>query len=136
MSRATVVYLVMLVVLVGGLWGVLAIGATLSAPENLDGRWAAAGGSAVNTWKGLTVEQSGQYFQLAFDDNPAAPTIGVTMVGHPTDGPLTLARGPWHVTIDGTAGQDAVRTFRVDGPTPGTFTGRREARPTTGPSDR
>ncbi len=134
MSRATVVYLAMIAVLIAGLWGVLAIGATLSAPESLDGRWVAIDPASVSTWHGLTVEQSGRYFELAFDNNVKCPSIGVTMVGHPTDGALSLTRGPWQVTIDAPRGTDPVRTFHVDGPTPGTFTGHREA--TTRPAAR
>ena len=107
----------------------LAVGSTLTAPENLNGRWTAAGPGG--RWPGVTVEQSGRYFELAFDNGP---TMGATMVGPPTAGRLTLARGPWRVTVNGPAGTDAARTFHVDGPTAGTFTGRRDARPSTGPA--
>jgi hypothetical protein len=116
MSRASVVYLVMIVVLVGGLWAILAIGGQLSAPEDLRGRWTPAGPAA---WPGLTVEQSGRYFELSFDGT--AP-FGVTAGASGDGGPLTLDRGPWHVTVEG---ETDVRTFRVAGPTAGTFTGRR-----------
>ena len=131
MNRATLVYLGMIVVFVAGLWAVLSVGATLSAPENLDGRWVALGpadGSPPGTWSGLTVGQSGRYFQLAFD---GGPTVAVTADPPGPDGRLTLTRHPWHVTVT-PAAADA-RTFRVEGPTPGTFVGHRD-RPTTVPA--
>ena len=117
----------MIVALVGGLWAVLAIGGQLVAPEDLGGRWSAVGPGAP--WPGLTVEQSGRYFQLTFDNGPA---VAVTMQGGSPDGRLSLGRGKWHVTIDAARGQ--ARTFHLDGPIPGTFTGHRGAEPTKGPA--
>jgi hypothetical protein len=110
MSRSTVVYLVMLVVLVAGLWIVLEIGARLSPPEDLAGRWSvqSTGGPV-----GLIVEQSGRYFQLTFDRQKP---IALHRVG-PGDGPIHLAGGKWKVEIDGPAGSDD-RTLHVSGPVP------------------
>ena len=130
MNRATVVYLVMIIAFVAGMWAVMTAGAGLTAPEDLGGRWLGTNPPATNTWPALTVEQSGRYFQLAFDNGPG--DIAVSSQVSSGDGRLSLARGAWRVTIDGTPGQ-AVRTFHVDGPTSGTFTGRR-AGPTTAPA--
>ena len=124
MSRASVVYLLMIVVFVAGLWAVMAIGGRLAAPEDLRGRWVAVeGADAASRWSGMSVQQSGEFFQLAFDGGPS--DVAVTMHGRADDGRLSLARGPWHVTIDPPTGRPAVRTFHVEGPTSGTFTGRR-----------
>ena len=132
MSRSTVVYVSMMFVLVGGLWAVLAAGGRLVAPEDLSGRWTAVALTSAGGWPALTVEQSGNYFELAFDNGPA---FGATLVDRSADGRLSLGRGPWRVTIDGPTGgpPTAARTFHVDGPAAGTFTGRRPARSTTAP---
>jgi hypothetical protein len=129
-SRATVVYLTMILVFVAGLWAVMTAGARLTAPEDLSGRWVAIDAPGANTWPAVTVEQSGRFFQMAFDDGPA--DVAVSAQDTSAEGRLSLARGAWHVTIDGSAGQ-AVRTFHVDGPISGTFTGRRPG-PTTAPA--
>ncbi len=131
MSRAAVVYLSMIVALVGGLWAVLAVGGRLDAPEDLNGRWTALSADRGDRWSGLTVEQSGVYWQLSFDGGPQQ--VGLTMVDRAADGRLSLRRGPWRVTVDGAAGA-AVRTFSVDGPQSGTFTGRRGRAPATTPT--
>ncbi len=130
MSRATVVYLSMIAALVGGLWSILAVGDRLVAPEDLSGRWMAVPPAAGGGWPAMTVEQSGQFFELAIENGP--PRVAVAVVDRADDGRLSLARGPWRVTVDPPAA-DGVRTFRVDGPRPGTFTGRR-ATPATAPA--
>ena len=131
MSRATVVYLLMIVALVGGLWAVLAAGGRLVAPEDLGGRWTAV--APGGRWSAVSVEQSGEYFELTFGTDPAVP---LTLVDQRPDGGLTLARGKWRVTVDPPAGPDGPRTFHVDGPAVGgatsdSFTGRLDGRPAT-----
>jgi hypothetical protein len=110
LSRSTIVYLVMLVVLVGGLWTVLAIGGHLDAPEDLAGTWtiqSAAGPVDLN------VEQSGRYFELTFGKRPA---VDLKRVG-PTQGATHLAGGKW--TVDFAPGDsDETRVIHITGPTP------------------
>ena len=127
MSRATVVYLGMVGVFVAGLWAVLAVGGHLHAPEDLAGRWTSA--TPGRGWPAVTVAQSGRYFELSFE---GGPTVAASVTDRSPDGGLSLARGPWRVAV-GPAQEDGVRTFRVDGPTAGTFAGRR-AVPATGPA--
>jgi hypothetical protein len=110
LSRSTIVYLVMIVVLVGGLWAVLAIGGRLDAPEDLAGTW------SIQSAKGpvdLNVEQSGRYFELTFGKEPA---VDLKRVGS-TQGPTHLAGGKW--TVDFAPGDsDDTRVIHVAGPTP------------------
>ena len=121
MNRAAVVYLVMIVVLVGGLWGVLGVGGRLVAPDDLNGRWRAVEGGHGRP--GVTVEQSGRYFELAVD---GLPRFGATLVDRAADGRLRLARGRWRVTVDRPDATRA-RTFHVDGPATAVVTARRAA---------
>ena len=122
MSRATGVYAVMVVVFVAGLWVVLAIGATLTPPADLRGRWSAVGPAKAGGWPAVTIDQSGRYFELAFD---GGPHVSGAVVGGSPDRAFSLARQPWTVAV-GPPDAAGTRTFTVAGPTSGTFVGRRE----------
>ena len=76
MSRATAVYVCMVVALVGGLWAVLRVGSRLQAPPDLSGRWELqpldpagperpAGEERLG--RSVRVDQSGRFFRLEFD---------------------------------------------------------------------
>ena len=134
MSRATTVYVVMIVALVGGLWAVLSIGGRLSAPEDLAGRWELSPGQAVS------VEQSGKFFQLTFGpDKPVDLTLAKAEPAHVQ---LTGHNG-WSVAFDGPVGGDE-KVVTVVGPKhAGRYDAHRTARtfpaaaaPTTAPTTR
>jgi hypothetical protein len=60
-SKATSVYVIMVVILIGGLWLILAIGSTLMPPTDLAGKWELKGASGTQD---LSVEQSGKFVNL------------------------------------------------------------------------
>ena len=69
-SRATLVYVIMLVACAGGLWLILGLGSELQAPPDLSGAWEIApinAGAPPNPDLGraMTVEQSGSHNSLA-----------------------------------------------------------------------
>ncbi len=82
MSRASTVYVAMFAALVLGLWGILRAGAGLRAPHDISGNWeieqpvrddadaelGADEGADGVPGEILSVEQSGRYFRLRFDD--------------------------------------------------------------------
>jgi hypothetical protein len=77
MNRATIVYIVMIGACAAGLWVVLAAGSNLVAPEDFAGKWTLASttpaGPAIPMapyGPGMTVDQSGRFFQIAFDNGP------------------------------------------------------------------
>jgi hypothetical protein len=77
MHRATIVYIVMIAACTAGLWVCLSVGNDLVAPEDLAGKWTLASGSAAGPaipmapyGPGMTIDQSGRFFQVAFDNGP------------------------------------------------------------------
>lgn len=66
MSRATIVYISMFVLLGAGLWAVLAFGARVRAPQDVSGYWQVrpAGSEAPFVGDGLDLEQSGKYLRV------------------------------------------------------------------------
>jgi hypothetical protein len=71
-SKAAGVYLVMVVVLVGGLWVILAVGSTLTPPTDVAGTWDLSGTDGTRK---LTVEQSGRFVDIATDGLTASLKI-------------------------------------------------------------
>jgi hypothetical protein len=71
-SKATSVYVIMVVVLFGGLWLILAMGSTLIPPTDLGGKWELSGASGS---KNLSVEQSGKFVDLAMGNWTASLKI-------------------------------------------------------------
>jgi hypothetical protein len=69
MNRATLVYILMLVFGVGGLWLILGAGSRLRAPTDLSGVWG-VGGEDPTVLQALgetvTIEQSGRFVRLKF----------------------------------------------------------------------
>jgi len=126
LSRPAAVYLVMLVVLIAGLWSVLAIGRHLTAPEDLAGKWQLTPVSAASPAQILTVEQSGRFFQIAFEHGPQ---LDLKQQG---DSPLLLANREWRLTITGQSDGDD-KTMQLDGPQSARWTAHRIVR--TFPSD-
>ena len=77
MHRATVVYILMIFACAVGLWGVLVYGNRLQAPEDLAGKWTlspisqtAAHPQSASYGPAMTIDQSGQFFQVSFENGP------------------------------------------------------------------
>jgi len=77
MHRATIVYIVMIIACAGGLWAVLSYGGTLTPPEDLAGKWTLTPATAAGPFirlapygPGMTVDQSGRFLQIAFENGP------------------------------------------------------------------
>jgi hypothetical protein len=65
LSRATLVYLLMLLVFGLGLWAILSVGAIwLRAPADLAGRWKLIGPEGAQHATEMRIEQSGRYFYI------------------------------------------------------------------------
>ncbi len=75
MLRAYLVYIFVFVVLAGGLWGVLALGASLQAPQDFAGEWDVRWETPSPSGKGspsrMRVRQSGRFWTISFDETPA-----------------------------------------------------------------
>lgn len=133
MSRATLVYIVMLVGGAGGLWLIVRAGAGLVAPTDLSGAWAVGGEDpSIFRYLGPTVfiEQSGRYVRLTFE---RGLRIDLKMIGETRPDPsagakleLRMAGGPWSLTALGT-GPAGPLIFRLTGPAAHTFTVSRDA---------
>ena len=73
MSRAYIIYIVMFAVLIGGLWLILTIGASLEAPDDLAGDWTVAWDGPPPLSAGdasMHVSQSGRFFVIRFGEKP------------------------------------------------------------------
>jgi hypothetical protein len=69
MRRASLVYIFMFLVLIVGLWVILARGAKLQAPADFAGRWELIPiDDSDATPQSMYVDQSGRYFELRFGD--------------------------------------------------------------------
>ncbi len=132
MSRPAVVYLVMIVVLISGLWTVLEIGGYLSAPEDLAGKWQIQSidtgprGQRELGGPGLNIEQSGLFFQINFDHGPQLD------LKQKSTSPTVLANRDWKLTITGRIGSDD-KTLQIQGPQSGWWSAHRTLR--TFPAD-
>jgi hypothetical protein len=122
-SRPAVVYIVMVCVLILGLWAVLEIGNNyLSAPEDLAGKWQIQATSANEPLgPGMNVEQSGRFFQIAFDHGPQLD------LKLQSTSPMVLTNPQWKLTITGRDGSDE-KTVQLEGPQTGRWSAHRTAR--------
>jgi hypothetical protein len=131
-SKATSVYVVMVVVLVGGLWLILSMGATLLPPTDLAGKWELAGPDGTQE---LSVEQSGKFVDLAMNgwtanlkikhdgiQNPMLePRVAVAGVAK---GGIVMNGSGETVTFDDLTPNDAC-TIRFEGKVAGIFQAHR-----------
>jgi hypothetical protein len=70
MSRATLLYIIMLAVCAAGLWVILGFGANLTPPVDLSGQWdltATDPRTAERLGETLDVAQSGRFLRLSFE---------------------------------------------------------------------
>jgi hypothetical protein len=121
LSRPVVVYLVMIVVLVAGLWTVLDVGGHLIAPEDLAGKWQVQSADGDPRGPGLNIEQSGKFFQIAFEHGPQLD------LKLQSTSPTVLANGNWKMTITGREGGDD-KTLQLEGPQAGRWSAHRTVR--------
>jgi hypothetical protein len=119
-SRPAVVYLVMIVVLIVGLWLVLEIGSYLSTPEDLAGKWQMPSADAIGG-PGFNVEQSGKFFQIVFDHGPQLD------LKLKSTSPTVLSNDKWKLTIAGRDGSDD-KNFDLTGPQNAHWTAHRTVR--------
>jgi len=75
LNRATIVYGAMILGCALGEWAVLSFGERIVAPEDLAGKWTLesrlpAGAKGAAFGPGLTIDQSGRFFQIAIDNGP------------------------------------------------------------------
>jgi hypothetical protein len=73
MTKATAAYATMFLLLVGGLWAILRIGAGLQAPADLRGAWAVRWDDGrAEPFNAMTVEQSGLFVELITSAGPTS----------------------------------------------------------------
>ena len=128
MSRPALVYISMILALIAGLWLVLEIGRYLpDAPEDLAGKWQIkptsgdAGGQGGPQGPGLNIEQSGNFFQVAFEHGPQ---LNLKLQ---RGTPMVLTNDTWKLTIAGREGGDE-KTLQLEGPQAGRWSAHRTVR--------
>jgi hypothetical protein len=127
MSRATLVYISMFVLLGAGLWTVLAIGHGLTAPPDLSGYWQVKSPDEDLPFvgDGLELEQSGRYLRLRTAENFRADLKLVPpsdrMTGEPT---IRFAGNGITLAIGGLPKANRA-TMRITGPADVSFDARR-----------
>ena len=127
MSRATLVYIAVILVSAAGLWAIVRAGQGLRAPTDLSGVWVVGGEEpAVPEHLGETVaiEQSGRFVQLTFarglrvdvklNDAHHEPAAGENL-------DLVFEGPRWKLSAFG-ADADGPLIFRLSGPEKHTFT--------------
>ena len=132
MSRATLIYILMLVICAAGVWAIIRAGQRLQAPTDLSGLWYVGGEDpAVPEHLGETVdvEQSGKFFRLNFSRGLRVDV----RLAEPPDKPEAgenldlIFEGPqWKLAAFG-ASADGPLIFRLMGPERHTFTVTRRA---------
>ena len=137
-SRATLVYVIMLVACVGGLWGILRVGSGLRAPPDLSGTWEIAPADAAvpvaaDFGRTMTVDQSGRYLQVRFAGGLAADLRFDEPSADASQTEVVRLTGPhWRMTARRQeAGALAVR---LDGPQSAEFLARRPSDSSAAPA--
>jgi hypothetical protein len=121
-SKATSVYVIMMVVLVGGLWLIMEMGSTLVPPTDLAGKWELASPAGAQE---LWVEQSGKFVNLVMGNWTADLKIERDGNQNPTQGHGILIQGKNQtVDFDGLGISDQC-TIHFDGAMKGVFQARR-----------
>src|SRR5579862_6805732 len=115
MSRASLVYVVLVAVLVAGLWGVLRVGSGFKAPHDLSGDYKL---EPPTPFPSLRIEQSGKYVRIAFGGS--GPQLDLKWQGEEGAGDSTvtnLASGDWKVALGWEADSPTgLREVTLDGP--------------------
>jgi hypothetical protein len=128
MNRASLVYLVVCVVFAFGIWTILEVGtAFLTAPRDLDGRWAPENASGA---AGFSISQSGKFVRFSLENGGRHFDAVLMQSSQPAEGTanqlLKFDGDGWHVEGIGSTASDAVRfTFQapagMQGPQSGTY---------------
>jgi hypothetical protein len=122
MSRAWVVYILMFVVLIGGLWFIIEIGGAMRAPDDLSGEWNVAWLTApppdAAAAAPMRIDQSGRFFEVRWGDK-ARPLSMILRPGWRgnRDGRrllMELAGGAWTMRVDGDIPLKSLRTPAVN----------------------
>jgi hypothetical protein len=124
-SKATSVYVIMVVALIGGLWFILALGSTLVPPKDLAGKWELEGNKGSQD---LSVEQSGKFIDLVMGKWTASLKIQPNGNLNPKgqSGVLMVGNGQ-SVRFEG-LGIDDKCTIRFDGALSGVYQAHRVTR--------
>jgi hypothetical protein len=129
MSRASLVYVAMFLVLIAGLWAILRVGSLLAAPADLQGEWTVdwSDDAPPDLPPKLSIQQSGVFAHARLGDHPPLSgrlnkVRGATRVS----GDLASRDGRWRLTFDPYAGGDLL-TGMLDAPTHASFTASRAA---------
>ncbi len=120
LSRPAVVYVVMLAVLIVGLWAVLAAGRHVHAPRDLAGKWQLTPLSPDAKPQVMTVEQSGLFFQIGFEQDPPLD------LKLQNDAQQILANKDCQLTFTGPGDDD--KTVELTGKHPAKWTAHRVVR--------
>ena len=137
MSRATLVYILVIGLCAVGLWGIIRAGQGMAAPPDIGGAWLlepAVAGAPAGELPGerLWVEQSGQYFQFRFGrPGGGGQVLNLKATewpepGTPGQGRFTLTGNGWDVLAALSERRRSMRV-RMIGPTPLAFIARRSA---------
>ena len=153
MNRATAVYIIMLAVAVAGMWVILALGDTLTAPTDLAGQWELlppgekvsavekAAASTVDPMAAgkspmMAIEQSGRFFQVSFDDGTRLDLMlrrdADASASAAAQRAMELHGGHWDMRV-GLLASDVV-DVTLSGPRSGHWTARRLMRTFAGGS--
>jgi hypothetical protein len=113
----------MIVVLIAGLWAVLAIGSHLVAPEDLAGKW-----KLQSTIRGipddnLNIEQSGRFYQITFNDGKLIDLKWTERTGNV----IHLANTETKLTVSGAPDSDD-KTIELSGSVAGRWAAHRISR--------
>ena len=106
-NRAGIVYGIMILLSASGVWAVLSIGQRLIAPDDLAGKWTLET-LLISTRpdvQEMTVEQSGKFFQISFENGPKLNLVldeqSFSSSSAQQSVRLALTDGPWHLTFQG-----------------------------------
>jgi len=121
-NRATLVYILMVVVCASGLWVIVRAGSHLKAPPDLSGEWVVSASPVVaGLGDTMQVEQSGRYLRLTF---AGGLVLDLKIVGDFSGETLHFAGNAWKMTATLPRPGEALAA-RLEGPTPAAFTARR-----------
>jgi hypothetical protein len=121
-NRASIVYGIMILASIAGVWAVLAVGKGLMPPEDLAGKWSLESRLGPNRPEiqeaalgpGMTVDQSGKFFQVSFENGPKL-NLELSNQSNPnaSETQVALVGEPWRLTFQGVSGGDDMEVHLV-----------------------
>jgi hypothetical protein len=124
-SKATSVYVIMVVVLFGGLWLILSMGSTLVPPTDLGGKWELSGPSGTQN---LSVEQSGKFIDMSMGTWTASMKIDKDASQNIAGKNAILMKGNGQSVVFEGLGINDQCTVQFDGPMSGVYRAHRVVR--------